>query len=261
MRYSIFGVAVFIFLFSLFFQQNQKIALFFAITAAIFVGGSGAVIIGGLYWSRGTTAAAWTAMIVGAVIGVGGIIAKQISADWLTDLSSLSQLKSAITFLRGINGQEYWGIGMGISALSYIIVSLIGKKEPYNMDKLLNRGKYAISGEVEIINDIPDRGWKMLGIGKEFTKTDKLIYVVNYLWTGVWTLTFIIGTIYNLSHDVSNEAWMTFWKYYLVIQIGMALISIVWFTWGGYRDLRVMLKKLKYDERDHSDDGWVTENS
>ena len=174
---------------------------------------------------------------------------------------SLSQLKSAITFLRGINGQEYWGIGMGISALSYIIVSLIGKKEPYNMDKLLNRGKYAISGEVEIINDIPDRGWKMLGIGKEFTKTDKLIYVVNYLWTGIWTLTFIIGTIYNLSHDVSNDAWMTFWKYYLVIQIGMALISIVWFTWGGYRDLRVMLKKLKYDERDHSDDGWVTENS
>jgi SSS family solute:Na+ symporter len=261
LRYSIFGVAVFIFLFSLFFQQNQKIALFFAITAAIFVGGSGAVIIGGLYWSRGTTAAAWTAMIVGAVIGVGGIIAKQVPADWLTDISSLTQLKSAITFLRGINGQEYWGIGMGISALSYIIVSLIGKKEPYNMDKLLNRGKYAISGEMEIINDIPDRGWKMLGIGKEFTKTDKLIYIVNYLWTGVWTLTFIIGTIYNLSHDVSNEAWMTFWKYYLVIQIGMALISIVWFTWGGFRDIRVMLKKLKYDERDHSDDGWVPENS
>jgi len=261
LRYSIFGVAVFIFLFSLFFQQNQKIALFFAITAAIFVGGSGAVIIGGLYWSKGTTAAAWTAMIVGAVIGVGGIIAKQVSADWLTDLSSLSQLKSAITFLRGINGQEYWGIGMGISALSYVIVSLIGKKEPYNMDKLLNRGKYAISGEMEIINDIPDRGWKMLGIGKEFTKTDKLIYVVNYLWTGVWTLTFIIGTIYNLSHDVSNEAWMTFWKYYLVIQIGMALISIVWFTWGGFRDLKAMMVQLRSDERDHSDDGWVTENS
>ncbi|MDP6180485.1 MAG: hypothetical protein QGG48_11385, partial [Desulfatiglandales bacterium] len=65
LRYSIFGVAIFIFLFSLLFSQSQKIALYFAVTAAIFSGGCGAVIIGGLYWDRGTTAAAWTAMIVG----------------------------------------------------------------------------------------------------------------------------------------------------------------------------------------------------
>ena len=85
LRYSIYGVAVFIFFFSLLFQQNQKIALFFAITGAIFAGGSGAVIIGGLYWKRGTTVAAWAAMITGAVIAVGGIILKQISAEWLAD--------------------------------------------------------------------------------------------------------------------------------------------------------------------------------
>ena len=48
LRYSIFGVAVFIFLFSLLFSQSQKIALYFAVTAAIFAGGCGAVIIGGL---------------------------------------------------------------------------------------------------------------------------------------------------------------------------------------------------------------------
>ena len=48
LRYSIFGVAIFIFLFSLLFSQSQKIALYFAVTAAIFAGGVGAVIIGGL---------------------------------------------------------------------------------------------------------------------------------------------------------------------------------------------------------------------
>ena len=112
LRYSIFGVAIFIFLFSLLFQQNQKIALFFAITAAIFAGGSGAVIIGGLYWKRGTTEAAWAAMIVGALISVGGVLVKQISMDWLSDTSSLSQVKTMLLYVREINGQEYWGIGM-----------------------------------------------------------------------------------------------------------------------------------------------------
>ena len=113
LRYAIFGVAIFIFLFSLLFQQNQKIALFFAITAAIFAGGSGAVIIGGLYWKRGTTSAAWTAMIVGAFISVGGVLVKQISSDWLLDLSSYSALKGMLIYIRDINGQEYWGISMG----------------------------------------------------------------------------------------------------------------------------------------------------
>ena len=81
LRYAILGVAVFIFFFSLLFQQNLAIALFFAITAAIFAGGSGAVIIGGLYWDRGTTKAAWTAIIIGALISVSGVLVKQISVE------------------------------------------------------------------------------------------------------------------------------------------------------------------------------------
>ena len=106
LRYSIFGVAIFIFLFSLLFSQSQKIALYFAVTAAIFSGGCGAVIIGGLYWDRGTTAAAWTAMVVGAVIGVGGTLVKQVSSDWLADPASYQTMKSILLFLQNINGQE-----------------------------------------------------------------------------------------------------------------------------------------------------------
>ena len=258
LRYSIYGVAVFIFFFSLLFQQNQKIALFFAITGAIFAGGSGAVIIGGLYWKRGTTTAAWAAMITGAVIAVGAIILKQIPAEWLADTDTMAALKQGIIFLRNINGQVYWGIGMGASALSYILVSLLGKHRIYNMDKMLNRGVYAIEGEMEIVSELPQRGWKMLGMGKEFTRGDKFIYIVNYVWTFSWTILFIVGTVYNLYNDVSDTSWMTFWKYYLFIHIGMAVISIVWFTWGGFKDLREMMKKLRSSERDHGDDGWVS---
>jgi SSS family solute:Na+ symporter len=257
LRYSIFGVAVFIFLFSLLFSQSQKIALYFAVTAAIFAGGCGAVIIGGLYWNKGTTAAAWTAMIIGAVIGVSGTLIKQISDIWLLDVSSYSQLKTILIFLKNINGQEYWGLGMASSSISYIVVSLLFPEKPVNMDKLLNRGKYSIDGEVNVVDEQVKIGWKIFGMGKEFTKNDKLIYILNYAWTGFWTLVFIIGTVYNLSNPVSDDAWMKFWEYYIYIHLILSGIVLIWFTLGGLHDLKSMISALKSDVRDHGDTGWV----
>jgi len=261
LRYSIFGVAVFIFFFSLLFSQNQKIALYFALTAAIFSGGCGAVIIGGLYWERGTTAAAWTAMIIGAFIGVGGTLVKQVSVDWLSDVSSLTTIKTILLYLRDINGQEYWGIGMASSSISYILVSLIGSRSSIDMDMLLNRGRYSIKGEMAVINKDPDLGWKIFGMGAEFTKSDKLIYILNYGWTGMWTLIFIIGTVYNLSNPVSDSSWMKYWEYYIYLNMVVSIIIIVWFTVGGISDLKHMISNLKSDYRNHKDDGWVTDNS
>ena len=260
LRYAILGVAVFIFFFSLLFQQNQAIALFFAITAAIFAGGSGAVIIGGLYWDRGTTKAAWTAIIIGALISVSGVLVKQISVEWLNDTSSYVQLKNILEFIRNINGQEYWGISMGASAFAYVMVSLLDNSEPFNMDKLLNRGKYAIEGEKKIINENTELGWKIFLMGEEFTRGDKLIYILNYVWTGIWTLVFIVGTIYNLSNEVSDASWMFFWRNYIYIFIVISLLIIVWFTVGGFHDLKIMMDKLKTEKRDHHDDGWVSED-
>ena len=260
LRYAILGVAVFIFFFSLLFQQNQAIALFFAITAAIFAGGSGAVIIGGLYWDRGTTKAAWTAIIIGAFISVSGVLVKQISVEWLNDTSSYVQLKNILEFIRNINGQEYWGISMGASAFAYVMVSLLDNSEPFNMDKLLNRGKYAIEGEKKIINENTELGWKIFLMGEEFTRGDKLIYILNYVWTGIWTLVFIVGTIYNLSNEVSDASWMFFWRNYIYIFIVISLVIIVWFTVGGFHDLKIMMDKLKTEKRDHHDDGWVSED-
>ena len=233
-------MAVFIFFFSLIFQQSQHILLFFAITGAIFAGGSGAVIIGGLYWKRGTAAAAWAAMITGSSIAVGGIIIHQLKADFF------------------INGQMFWAIGMFASSLIFVLVSLLGKRRVHDMDRLLHRNRFAIEGETKVVEKVPSRGWKILGMGKEFTRFDKFIYIANYIWTGGWTIVFIIGTVYNLSHEVSNEAWMAFWKYYMYIQLGLAIIVIFWFTIGGFKDIKVMVHRLRTMKRDDSDDGFVS---
>ena len=152
LRYSIFGVAIFIFIFSLVFDQNQEIALYFAVTFAIFAGGVGAVIIGGLYWDRGTTEGAWAAMTIGATIAVTGTIVPQISDSWLSQENDLIWLKNLILKLKEINGIKFYALSMGFSSFSYILVSLFTFKEKVNMDKLLNRGKYSIKNETKKLN-------------------------------------------------------------------------------------------------------------
>ena len=61
-------MAAFAFFFSLLFPQTQYIALWWALTGGVFTGGAGAAIIGGLYWQKGTTAAAWAGAITGSVL-------------------------------------------------------------------------------------------------------------------------------------------------------------------------------------------------
>jgi SSS family solute:Na+ symporter len=239
LRLSIFGVAVFIFLFSLLFQQSQYIALFFAITGAIFAGGSGSVLIGGLYWKRGTTAAAWSAMLIGSGIAVTGIIIHQIVDDFF------------------INGQMFWGIAMAASVVAYVSVSLLGKRSEFDLESLLHRGHREREEGGGLAEDPPSRGLKMLGMGREFSKTDKGIYVLTYAMIAGWTLVFLVGTVFNLTHDVADNVWARFWQVYVYIQLFISVAIVVWFTIGGVRDLRDMLRRLDVMERDDTDDGLV----
>ena len=78
LRGGILLVAVFAFTFSLLYEPNQYVAMFLSLTGAIFFGGAGAVIIGGLYWKRGSTQAAWAALCTGIVLSGGGVITKQV---------------------------------------------------------------------------------------------------------------------------------------------------------------------------------------
>ena len=239
LRISILGVTIFIFLFSLLFPMTDYIFLYFAITAAIFTGGSGAVIIGGLYWKKGTTTGAWSALIIGSTISVTGIVLQQIYPGF------------------PINGQYFWGLAMLVSSIVYIVVSLITNKQDYNMDKLLHRGEYVIKDEVVVGDKNTPSKFKFLGITKEFTKKDKLIYLLAYTWTFLWVVIFLIGTIINLSTDVSDVSWLSFWKFFVIFSLGFSVIIVVWFFFGGIRDLKAMVHRLKTMVRNHDDDGSV----
>jgi SSS family solute:Na+ symporter len=236
---SIFGVGLVIFTLSIVFQQTEKVFLFLAISGAIFVGGSGAVIIGGLYWARGTTAAAWSALLTGAVTATTGIVLNSVFKDF------------------PINGQWFWFIAMVSSGAVYFIVSLLTCKKPFDMDKMLHRGAYAIKGETADAADTVTKAWKAMGITKEFTRGDKALVVVTYIWTAAWIVVFIIGTIYNLTHDVDNAAWMRFWKIYTWIYLVTSIIATTLLALGGVSNLREMIHSLRTMARDQGDSGFV----
>lgn len=242
LRYSIVGVCLFIFFYSLVFPQSVPIFLYFAITAAIFVGGSGAVIIGGLYWKRGTTQAAYSALITGGLVAIAGIIIRHDNPEFC------------------INEQEFWGIAMALSSIAYIAVSLLGRRNVFDMDKMLHRGNYAVAGEIKVIEEVPVKGWKILGMGKEFTRGDKIIYLTAYTWTGIWTVAFIVGTYLNLTGEVSDASWMSFWRIFIIVNITASIIILIWFSIGGLRDLKDMLVRLRTMRRDFQDDGFVVKN-
>ena len=143
------------------------------------------------------------------------------------------------------------------SSLVYIAVSLLGGRRAFDMDRMLHRGQYAVKEEVNVVDEVPARGWRMLGMGKEFTRGDKFIYVGAYSWTFAWTVVFVIGTYINLTSEVSDTAWMTFWRTFILINIVVSVLVIVWFAIGGTRDLKDILRRLGTMTRDHKDDGFV----
>jgi len=162
---------------------------------------------------------------------------------------------NALRWLYHINGQQYWAVAMGASTLLYVLVSLLGKRRVFDLDKLLHRGKYDVAHETTVVNEAPSRGLRILGMGREFTRADRILYIATYAQTAFWIIIFIVGTIYNLNHDVPDEAWARFWRFYFFVQIIVSIVVIFWFSIGGFRDISAMLGRLRVMKRDESDDG------
>ncbi len=281
LRAGVVGVAIFIFIFSLFYKQSQAILLFFALTAAIFAGWSGAVIIGGLYTRWGTTAGAWVATICGVTLALTGFVLEQTQRSWresgqafwgLLDWVGLERAHSwaAWTEIHLPNGQELWGWAMWICALIYVAVSLgqqAIKRQSFDLDRLLHRGEFAIDGEVEQKSGSISRGWRALGITQEFGWKDKFLYIITWGWNLAWVGVFIVGTVYFLTRDVQDgdwsqwdSMWLEFWHAKIWIELSVAVVVIVWFTLGGIQDVKRLLKSLSQSQADDKDDGFVDRN-
>lgn len=282
LRLSIAGVAAFAFFFSLFFAQVDFILMFFAITGAIWLGGAGPCIVGGMYWSRGTSAGAFAALIFGSTVSVMGIIFQKKWVDaiypWLEEqryveitnhiLMSLSAPFEPLIVWRvtpdqfPINSQEMYFLTMLISVSLYAVVSLLTGKEKFNMDKMFHRGEYHLEGEtaVEKVEWRLKNIWsKMLGIDSQYSKGDKCLAASVFIWSLGWGMgSFLVILLWNMFAPWSNEAWVHwFCISNLWVPGVVALVSSIWFSIGGIMGLKELFHRLDHKVDDVMDDGRV----
>ena len=258
LRFSLVGVATFAFFFSLGFTQTQYIAMWWKITEAIFVSGAGAAIIGGLYWRKGTTSGAWSAVFVGSILAFTGILLNQNWPGVLTKWAPrLADHGIHLPEKFPLNGTEVAFAAMLIASTVYVIVSLITNKGDFNLDQMLHRGKYATEPEAPK----PRRSLlvRMANIDENFTKGDRLIAFLVVGFTLLLALVNGVVAILNIFfHQWSVRGWANFWLIFgISIPFTIGAATFVWFTIGGIRDMGRFFRDLRTLKRDARDDGRV----
>jgi SSS family solute:Na+ symporter len=246
LRLSIFGVAIFVFFFSLYVPIVDYIFFFMNITGAIYMGGSGAVIIGGLYWSRATTSGAWAAMFVGSGLAVLGFTLPMFVESF------------------PLNGNWMMLIAMLAGIAAFITVSRLTCRDPHDMNKLLHRGSYAVADDrvdqAIAASQIPR--WKrvLLGYDENFTRGDRALSFMLFGWTISILAVFAVITLTNVLFGVWGErGW---WRYFVINNVYLPLvvgvITTIWLTAFGLRDLRKLFTRLRTLRSDATDDGLVS---
>lgn len=239
LRCTIIGVAVFAFLFGSLFRQTEYVSMWFQVTTGIFVGGAGSVIIGGLYWKKGTTAGAWSALIIGSITSLGGILARQFYGKEFP-----------------LNGTQIYFTSSLISISAYVIVSLLTCRENFNMDRMLHRGIYAT--EAKSTHAIKHSWTRWIGFDENFSLADKWIAGGLASWGMFWFAVMVIGTIWNLISPWPLSAWSSFWHFFgIVMPVFFTVLTGIWFTWGGVRDIRDLFRRLSQAKVNPLDNGVV----
>ena len=265
LRFSIIFVGIFAFFFSWLFKQTEYILLFFQITGAIFTGGAGAVIIGGLYSKSGSTLGAWVAMILGSGLAIMSIVLQQVWPTLAPVLAEAAGGSTAEWLLANkerfpFNGQilAFWVTVLGF--VSYFVVSWIDRKlhgiREFNLERMLHRGEYDTTGEhTESWN--AGRIWRILGLSNEFTMFDRILFFGSIIWTLLWTGVFAVGTIGHFVFHWEDLVWLRMWKFYVMLAFVLGIFTTIWFLIAGFRDIGRLFKALSGNERNYADNGQV----
>jgi len=135
-------------------------------------------------------------------------------------------------------------------------------RAPFNLDRMLHRGKYHIDGE-----NVQKIAWsyrtvlsKLIGINSEYTKGDKIIAWGFFVYSIIYKflIVFLAVAIWNAFSPWPIEWWgHYFFVVTLVIPGIMAFFTVFWFGIGGIKDLFNLFRDLENRIINPLDDGRV----
>jgi solute:Na+ symporter, SSS family len=276
------GIGVIFVFCSTFMAQLDYINLFVTIVCSMWLGGCAPVMIFGLYSRFGTTAGAFTSLIAGMVLSLEAILIKRNWADmvypWLDSNGFVEPIGNFLTTVSSpfnpyiiwemnavkfpINSYEIFFLISLFTLFLYIVVSYLTMKEPFNLERMLHRGKYNLDGENKETFKFSFRNIfvKLLGITKEYSTGDKVIAYVLFFQSFVWGFlcTFVGVVIWNSIAPWPLEWWGTyFFIILLAVPLCLTIISVFWFGIGGVIDLFRLFRDLKERVTNPLDNGRV----
>ena len=281
-RWISIGVGIFFFCGSWFMAQLDYINLFINIMYGMWMGGCGPMIVFGLYSRFGTSAGAWCSLLSGMSINVLGALMQRNWPDHIYPfLEKMGWVEGVGNFLTAvsrpfnpyivwemnrlrfpINSYEIYFVAMMVSLIVYCVVSALTYRKPFNLDRMLHRGIYAIEGEKKIHSKWTIRTVfsKLIGITPEYTRGDKLLAwsVFSYSLIYKFLIAFVLVVILNLLGLWKSSWWGHYFLIVFLIVPGIAaMITTVWFGIGSSIDLVRMFRDLKNRVANPLDNGMV----
>ena len=280
LRLMTIGVAVFFLIVSLFFAQLDYINMFTTIMCSLWLGGAGPIMVFGLYSRFGNLTGAWCAIIFGSGTSLAGLILQRTWAltvypflekmGWVEGLNNFLVTVSSpfnpwiewsmdpVKF--PINSFEIYFISMVLSVGGYVIGSYLTYK-PYDLDKLLHRGKYADGPEpVKEKWTLRNIFSKIIGITPEYTRGDRIIAYSVFFYSVVYSvgIVFFGIVIWNAIWPWPHSWWtVKFFITTLLIPGIVGVISTIWFMIGGSIDAILLFRDLKKRVEDPNDNGQI----
>lgn len=279
-------VAIIFFFGSVYLSQMDYISLFTSISTSIWITGAGSVMTFGLYSRFGTTAGAFASLFSGMILAGGGFTLQRTWAkfvypflerhSWVDEVGSFltavsRPLNPYVAWVMNpvkfpINSTEIAFIATITSVSVYIIVSLITFKKPFNLDRMLHRGKYNFDGDDKKIH--VKWSWKtvfskIIGITPDYTKGDRAIAWSLFIYTFCYRfgIAFVLVAVSNIFFEWTPKMWgQYFYITHLIIPLPIAIITTVWFFIGGVIDLRRLFIDLAKRKEDYLDNGMVEGN-
>ena len=267
---------------SLSFEQMDYIELFRMSVLPMYLGGCGPMMIFGLYGRFGTRQGAWTSLLSGMGLALSYLV---VQRNWATHvypflqnhnlvnpvgniLSSLSKPFNPYVLWEmnpvkcPINSYESAFLIMMTTLVLYVVVSFLTLKKPFDIDRMLHRGKYNIDGTFKTASNWSLRHLIRLiaGITPMHTRGDKFISyaIMLYSYGYVFLGTFVSVALWNAVSPWPKEWWGDYFLIvFLVVPAVMSLITAVWFAIGGVIDIRQLFRDLKSRDVDALDNGMV----